>query len=60
MSFRDKTHLGASFANLEMKIVLAGGAMYMQGEGVSPPGKWMKIDKDTPFVTAQPPRGDAH
>lgn len=34
----------------QMKIVLAGGAMYMQGEGVSPPGKWMKIDKDTPML----------
>ncbi len=34
----------------EMKMILADGVMYMQAEGMAPPGKWVRIDKDTPML----------
>lgn len=34
----------------EMKMVLADGVMYMQAEGLSPKGKWVKVDKNTPVL----------
>lgn len=34
----------------EMKMILADGVMYMQAEGMAAPGKWVRIDKDTPML----------